>query len=157
MSLPQVDWLVVWKIYHYPYFFWTYAAASLAIRFLTCRHLNSAAPTKTWLLSSTASLLIVPVVPFLVLPALALAAMTVGKIVLYSLLMAVPIVLSVGLFGGLIDGILLWMLLREAVGRRRMWFLFGTNLVVALVAVGSVVALMLAYPPQIIAVVDGWR
>ncbi len=48
MSLPQVDWLALWKIYHYPYFFWTYTAFSLAIRFLTLRSLNSAAPTKTW-------------------------------------------------------------------------------------------------------------
>jgi hypothetical protein len=157
MPLPQVDWLVVWRIYHYPYFFWMYAVLSLVIRFQTCRHLNSAAPTKTWLLSSTASLLIVPAVPFLAVPAFALVAVAVGKVGVYSLLMALPIVLSVGLFGGLIDGILVRVSLREAVGRKRICFLLGTNLLVALVAVGSVVALLLACPPQIIAMVDGWR
>lgn len=156
MSLPQVDWLVVWKIYHYPYFFWSYSVLSLAIRFAALRLLNSAAPTKTWFLSSTASLFIVPAVPFIVLPAFALA-MAVGKVAVYSLLMALPIVLSVGLFGGLIDGILLRLLLGQAVGRRRMWVLFGTNLLVAVLAVGTVVALMLAHPPRIIATVDGWR
>lgn len=155
MSLPQVDWLVVWKIYHYPYFFWVYTVLSLAVRFLTHRHLNPAAPTKTWLVSSTASLLIVPAIPFLAMPAFALAIMTLGKVAIYSLLMALPIVLSAGLFGGLVDGFVLRLLLRKALGRRRMWILLAANLLVALVTVGAVVALMLAYPPQIIAMVDG--
>jgi hypothetical protein len=130
MPLRQVDWLVVWKIYHYPYFFWMYAVLSLVTRFLICRHLNSGAPIKTWFLSSAASLLIVPAVPFLAVPAFALAAIAVGKVAVYSLLMALPIALSVGLFAGLVDGILLRVLLREAVGRKRMWLLFGMNLVV---------------------------
>jgi len=56
----QVDWLVAWKIYHYPYFFWSYTALSLGIRFGTLRLLKSAAPIKTWFLSCIASLLIVP-------------------------------------------------------------------------------------------------
>jgi hypothetical protein len=157
MPLRQVDWLVVWKIYHYPYFFWMYAVLSLVTRFLICRHLNSGAPIKTWFFSSTASLLIVPAVPFLAVPAFALAATAVGKVAAYSLLMALPIALSVGLFAGLVDGMLLRVLLREAVGRKRMWLLFGMNLAVTLAAVGFVVALMLAYPPKIIALMDGWR
>jgi len=149
--------LVVWKIYRYPYFFWAYAVLSLAIRFPMLRRLNSAAPTKTWLLSSTASLLIVPAVPFVALPAFALVALAAGNAAVYTLPMVLPIALSVGTFGSLIDGILFRLLLREAVGGRRMCLLFGTNLLVVLFAVGVVVALMLAYPPQIIAIVGGWR
>jgi hypothetical protein len=121
------------------------------------RRLNTAAPNKTWLLSSTASLLIVPAVPFLALPAFALLALAAGQIAVYSLLMALPIALSVGTFGGLIDGILFRLLLRGAGGRKRMWFILGTNLLVTLVAVGALVALMLAHPPQVIAMVGGWR
>ena len=83
--------------------------------------------------------------------------MTLGKVAIYSLLMALPIVLSAGLFGGLVDGFVLRLLLRKALGRRRMWILLAANLLVALVTVGAVVALMLAYPPQIIAMVDGLR
>ena len=121
------------------------------------RRLNSAAPAETWFLSSTASLLILAAVPFLALPAFALVALAAGNAAAYTLPMALPIALSVGAFDSLIDGILFRLLLREAVGRRQMCFLFGANLLVALLAVGAVVALMLAYLPQIIAIIGGRR
>ena len=83
--------------------------------------------------------------------------MAMGQVAVHSELMTLPIVVSVGLSGCLVDGILFRLLMREPVGRGRMWLLFGTNLLVSLAAVGAVVALMLAHPPQIIAVVGDWR
>jgi hypothetical protein len=157
MLLRQWDWLVIWKIYHYPWFFWIYAVVSVSVRMLVLPRLNPASPIRTWLLSSTASLLIVPAVPFLVLPAFALVALAAGRAAVYSLLMALPIALSAGLVGGLIDRMLLRLLLGQAVGRRRMWLLFGTNLLVTVLAIGAVVLLMLVHPPEIIAMIDGWR
>jgi len=157
MSLPQVDWLVIWKIYHYPYFFWAYTGLSLAIRFLMLRYVNSAALIKTWALSSAASLLILPAMPFVVLPVFALAESTVGDVAVHSLFMALPVAISIALFAGLIDGILLRLLLREAVDRRRMKFLVCTNILVMFSAVGTVLAIMLAHPPQIIAMADSCR
>jgi hypothetical protein len=79
MFFPEYDWLVIWKIYHYPWFFWMYAAVSASVRMLVLPRLNPASPIRTWFLSSTASLLIVPAVPFLVLPAFALVVVAAGK------------------------------------------------------------------------------
>lgn len=65
--------------------------------------------------------------------------------------MAIPIALSLAFLGCLVDGILLRIMLREAVGRERMRFLFGTNLLISLLAIGAVVALMLLHPIEVIA------
>ncbi len=80
MFLPKIDWLVVWKIYHYPFFFWSYAVLSLATRALMLRRVDPASPFKTWLLSSSASLLVVPVMPFLAVPAFMLVALVAGRV-----------------------------------------------------------------------------
>jgi hypothetical protein len=154
MPVPQIDWLAVWKIYRYPHFFWTYTSLNLLVRFLTLRLLNLAKP-KTWLLSTASSVLLVPAVPFVALPTFALVALVAGQAAVHSLLMAFPIALFVGISGCLMDGLLLRLLLGNAVGRRRIWYLFGINLLVAFLAVGGVVTLMLVHPPEVIARVNG--
>jgi len=122
MFLPKIDWLVVWKIYHYPFFFWSYAALSLATRALMLRRVDPASPFKTWLLSSSASLLVVPAMPFLAVPAFMLVALVAGRVGVYSFFMAVPIAVSLGSAGALVDAILFRLLLRKTVGKKQCGF-----------------------------------
>ena len=151
MSVPDCDWLIIWKLWHYPWFFWSYASIGVLARLLVLPRLNPTAPIRTWLLSSTGSLLIVPAVPLLVLPASVLAALAGARASVYSLRMAIPIVLSIGLANALIDGILLRLLLRQSLGLRRMWFVIGVNLFVAGFATAVVMLVRHIHPIEMIA------
>jgi len=93
--------------------------------------------------------------PFLAVPAFMLVALVAGRVGVYSFFMAVPIAVSLGSAGALVDAILFRLLLRKTVGKKAMWLLYRTNtLVVIALAIGGVMALMLVHPPQIIATVD---
>ena len=68
MSLPGVDWIAFWHIYH-TFLFWAYMFFSFLIRLWLARSTRPAWWVKTWLVRGAASLLVVPVAPFICIPA----------------------------------------------------------------------------------------
>jgi hypothetical protein len=149
----KVDWLVIWKIYHYPFFFWIYTVLSVATRLLMLGRLKPALPAKARLVSSAASLLVVPAMPFLAMPAFLFVALVAGQRAVYSFCMAAPIAVSIGCTAALLDATLFHLLLRQRVGKKRMGVVIAMNIFITALAVGAIVALILVRPPEIIATV----
>jgi hypothetical protein len=152
MFLPDVDWIAIWKIYR-PFFISAYVASSLGTRILMVRQVPAVSPAKTWLLSGAASLLIVPATPFLAIPAFVLAALIAGRAAVDSFFMAVPIAVSLGSAGALVDAVLLRLISPKAVSKKEMCFLFGTNILVTTLPISVVIALILVHPVEVIATV----
>jgi hypothetical protein len=156
LSLPNVDWLIIWKIYHYRFIFCVYAALSVVIRLLMLRNLSSESPKWVLLLSWSASLLIVPAMFLLVLPGFALVFLIGGRTAVDSIFMAIPIALCIGLAGVLLDVVVLH-LFRQPIGAKRRRLLFAANTLVAFLTATITIARELIHPTHMLAMLNSWR
>jgi hypothetical protein len=147
----SVDWLVLWKWYYYPLFFWSYIACGIPLRMIAVSRLGFARRTRAWLLSSTASAPFVFIMPVLALPAFTVVILAAGHRASYSVLMAFPIAVSIGVFGALLDTALFRFALRNKASLREFWWMSATNAVNVFLAVAIVLARESAYPTKVIA------
>jgi hypothetical protein len=149
--VPQTDWLVLWKIYHYPLFFWAYVGTGLPLRMLMALRSGSMSHSSVWLASSTASALFALCTPFAALPAFLVVALAAGTRATYSVAMAVPIALSVGTIAAFVDATLLRVLRRDALNRRRFFMLFGINTLNVSLAMATVFVWRALHPVKMLA------
>jgi hypothetical protein len=149
-ALRLVDWLVLWKFYYYPLFFWSYIACGIPLRMIAVSRLHIRPGTRAWILSSTTSAPLVFLMPALALPAFAIVVFA-GDRASYSALMALPIAVSIGAFGALVDTALFRFVLRNAMSLREFWWMFTTNAVNVFLAVLIVLGWVIAYPTEFIA------
>ena len=150
MNLPGVDWAALWKIYS-RLFLLAYFIAGVPLRIWFARTQYPRSSGKVWLVSCAALVVYLPCIVFTAAPAFLVVLLFPTHDAAYSVFMAVPIALSVGLFGALLDAATLRLLLRERSNRGRLVALLGLNTLNALAAILVVFAWMGMYPPQIIA------
>lgn len=150
MILPGLDWTGLWKIYSRLFlsaYFIT--GAPLRIWFARTRYPRSSG--KVWLVSCAATVLYLPCIPFTAGPAFLPVLFFPTHDAASSIVMAVPIALSVGFFGALLDAAAFRLLLRERLAGRRFASLLGLDSLNALIAILIVFAWMAIYPPNIVA------
>jgi hypothetical protein len=122
MIVPTIDWVVIWRLFHYQFFF-IYLSLGIPIRFLAVRAFGAASLCKKSFSVVVASLVSsvfstwLPIVPILGVgvPLAYLGKADVGN----SFLIGVPLVaISMGIETALLDAVLFRMLLKES-GRKQ--------------------------------------
>jgi hypothetical protein len=122
MTFSRIDWVVMWKLFHYQ-FFWIYLALGIPIRFGAARSFGAPSGGKTSLAVVVASLASaifstwLPIVPILGvgLPLGLLGKVAVGE----SLLIGAPLVaISIGIETAFLDAVLFRVLLKESEKKR---------------------------------------
>lgn len=151
MLFRGVDWLGLWK-YDRLFLFWAYALFGVPIRLWFARRITQSGWIATWLVSSAASLLVFPAMPFLCIPAYLIVMPLTGRTVSESLFMAVPITVSIASCITLLDAALVRLLFRSTVSKRQIWLLFRVNALIAGLAILVVITLELIHPTEVIAV-----
>jgi hypothetical protein len=154
MTFSRVDWVVMWKLFHYQ-FFWIYLSLGIPIRFVAARTFGAASSRKTTLSVVVASLASsvfstwLPIVPILAvgLPLGLLEKVAVGE----SLLIGVPLVaISMGFETALLDVALFRMLLKES-GKKRYMTLLIANILNASIALALALAWAFHHMPIFLA------
>jgi hypothetical protein len=154
MTFSRIDWVVMWKLFHYQ-FFWIHLALGIPIRFVTARSFGAASARKTGLSVVVASLASsifstwLPIVPILGvgLPLGLLGKVAVGE----SLLIGVPLVaVSMGIETAFLDAVLFRVLLKEY-GKKRFVSLLIANILNASIALTLALAWAFHHMPIFLA------
>jgi hypothetical protein len=154
MTLPTIDWTVMWKLFHYQ-FFCIYLSIGIPIRFVAARTFGAPSSRKTSLIVVVASLTSsvfstwLPIVPILGvgLPLGLLEKVAVGE----SFLIGVPLVaISMGIETALLDAVLFRMLLKES-GKKRFTPLLIANILNASIALALGLAWAFHHMPTFLA------
>lgn len=160
MAVSRIDWVVMWKLYHYQ-FFWIYLALGVPLRLILAGGFKPVLANKTSLYASVSSLAssllstwfpIVPIISGAVLMAAAgdLAGQAAGE----SLLFGVPLVaVSMAIETAFVDALLFRLFLKASVDRRFMT-LFITNIMNAALALALALAWAFHHLPIFIAALD---
>jgi hypothetical protein len=151
MTFSGVDWTILWKLYHYQ-FFWLYLTIGIPLRFVVARRFGTASIGKTNLRATIASFASsvlntwVPIVP--IAAALVVAQVDGGG---SSVGAGVPLVaLSMAAEGALLD-VLIFRILMGKSGINRLVALLVVNILNASIALSLSLAWIRHNPPHIIA------
>ena len=153
MTLPRIDWVVMWKLFHY-HFFSIYVTVGIPLRLILVRGFKAAPASKTSLyivVSSFASSLLCTVISgaVLILAAGGAAGHAAGE----SLLIGVPLVaVSMGMETAFVDAVLMRWLLKESA--KQFVRLLITNILNASIALALGLAWALHHLPLFIAALD---
>jgi hypothetical protein len=151
MGYSGVDWLLLWRFYHFPLYFCGFIAAGVPLRAMMARRYAMPSRNSFWLASSTASSLSIIYTPIAAIPVFFLVALLGSKRAIYSTLIAIPMSLSIGAAGALVDAAILRLLFPQTEHKKKALLLFATNALNAAIAIGIVLAWMSIYPPNVIA------
>jgi hypothetical protein len=164
MTVPKIDWVVMWKSFHYQ-FFWVYATIGIPLRFVLVVRRFKMAPSRKkslyLMLSSFASSLLCtwfPIVPIIFGGVLIFAAGdAAGHAVGESLLIGAPLVaVSMGIETTISDAVVLHRVLKESV-REQFVRLLITNVLNASIALAVGLAWAFHHLPTFIAALDNFR
>jgi hypothetical protein len=157
MTFSRIDWVVMWKLFHYQ-FFCIYLSLGIPIRFVAARTFGAASSRKTSLSVVVASLVSsvfstwLPIVPILGvgLPLGLLGKAAIGE----SFLIGVPLVaISMGIETALLDAVFFRMLLKES-GKKRFTTLLIANILNASIALALGFAWAFHHMPIFLATAD---
>ena len=160
MTFSRIDWVVMWKLFHYQ-FFCIYLSLGIPIRFVAARTFGAASSRKTSLSVVVASLASsvfstwLPIVPILGvgLPLGLLGKVAVGE----SFLIGVPLVaIAIDIETALLDAVLFRMLLKEP-SKKRFVPLLIANILNASIALALGVAWAFHHMPIFLTTADNWR
>jgi hypothetical protein len=153
MTLSRIDWVVMWKLFHYQ-FFCTHLAIGIPLRLVAARSFGPASASKTSLsvvVTSFASSIFstwLPVVPVICGGVL---AVTVGVAYGESFLIGVPLVaVSMGIETAFLDAVLFRVLLKESI-KKRLGVLLVANTLNAAIAFAVLLAWASHHMPIFIA------
>jgi hypothetical protein len=155
MWYSTIDWLKLWKLHHYQ-FFWLYLLIGVPLRLLTAQqlfqHAQRARVTVSMFIASIGSALSstwFPIVPILTLCPLYIAG---AHWVSDSLVISTALTsLTIAVQTAAIDKLTFQVLLKRSVNREFVWVL-ASNLLNSSVALVAVIAWQYYYGPEIIAV-----
>jgi hypothetical protein len=122
MTLQRIDWVVMWKWYHFQ-FFWIYLVLGIPIRFVAARRFGTAFAPKTTLsvvVASFASSIFSTWLPIAPIFGVGLPLGLLGRAAISeSLLIGVPLVaISMGIETAILDAVLFRALLKESVKKQ---------------------------------------
>ena len=163
MTVPKIDWVVMWKLFHFQ-FFWIYATLGVLLRVVLMRSFKMVQSRQTRLyigMSSFASSLLCtwfPVFPIILVGMLMLAVRDArGRAIGESLLISGPlVVVSIGMETAIVDAVLMHWLLRQS-GKRKLVRLFVMNMMNAVIALAVGLAWAFRHPPNFVAALDNFR
>ncbi len=159
MIVSRIVWAVVWKLFHYQ-FWWIYLCVGVPIRFFLARWLKAVPVGKASLYAIASSLVAsllstwFPVVP---LAGSAILILVAGYAASESILISVPIVaVSMGVETALVEAIVFRMLWKGS-ARVRFGALLIINVLNATIAIALGLAWALRHMPIFIAALDSFR
>jgi len=157
--LSKIDWMVMWKLFHYQ-FCWIYLIIGVPIRLFFARRVKALSLGKASLYAvaagSLASLLatwlpVVPLVGGAILESIA------GHTAIESTLISLPIVaVLMGIETALVDSVFFRVLLKGSV-RVQSGALLITNILIAIISLGLGLAWAFAHMPIFVAALDSCR
>src|ERR1700683_3012496 len=158
MTFSGVDWTILWKFYHLP-FFWIYLTIGIPIKGLLAWRLETSSAGKTSAfvvlasLASSACNTWFPLLPI----ACGLIVDSFARPVIYQGLFTVPLVaVTMGIQAAFLDYLLVRIFTKRAVKWRFMWLLI-VNLLSASIALGLGLAWVSYHPMRMIAAAVGGR
>ena len=160
MTVPRIDWTVLWKLFQY-HFFWIYAAIGIPLRFALVWRFKAAPAVNAGLyvvMSSFASSALCtwfPIVPITCRAALILiAGEAAGNAAGESIFIGVPLgAASMGIETALLDALLLRWLFKKSANRQFVRVL-GTNVLNASIALALGLMWAFRHLPAFIAALD---
>lgn len=153
MTSLQIDWTMMWKLFH-AQFFWTYLAVGVLIRITSAVWLKTASPVRASLyavVSSFVAALLSTWFPVVAIIGGLILVNTAGDAAGYSLPITVPVVtVSLGLEAAAVDAILFRLLLKKS-AKGRLGALLIINLLNAVAALAILLMWVLRHRPNTIA------
>jgi hypothetical protein len=160
MTLQRIDWVVMWKWYHFQ-FFWIYLVLGIPIRFVAARRFGAAFAPKTSLsvvVASFASSIFSTWLPIAPIFGVGLPLGLLGRAAISeSVLIGVPLVaISMGIETAFLDAVLFRVLLKESV-KKQFVSLLVANILNASIALALGLAWAFHHLPIVVATANGWR
>jgi len=156
MTVSKIDWVVMWKLFHYE-FCWIYLSVGVLIRLVLARRVRPASLGKTSLYvvaSSTVSSLLSTWFPIAPILGGAMLIFIGGHSAGESILISAPIIaVSLGIETALVDAILFRLLLKDPVNGWSGPF-FIANILNAAIALALGVAWAFHHMPSFVAALD---